>query len=571
MNFKEEFAKLLKNAFLKDANLEIDTILSNISIPPSLELGNYCYPVFVLSKIYKQPPTEIAKQILDKLNEMKQDIFVFSFVGGYINAKINDDIFFKNTITEVLFQDKNYGKIKKDKKTEYVIDTFNVNPLKALHIGHLRNAVVGHSISKIIEYTGDKPLPVSYGGDVGTHVAKFYWYYSKYLENKTIPKKDVSRWFGNIYISATKLLSENPNYKDEIDAIQSKMLTDTKIQEEIKILASYSKEANMKVKDELGINLVGNIYESQSEQKFLEIKDKLFLDHKDLFTESDGAIIADLSDYKLGVVVLIKNNNAPLYASKDIGLVTIKKEMFPSANNFLYVVGSEQDHYFKQLFKLFSFIYPSTNHEHISHGLVNLESGKMASREGGSVLYEDFRDKLFEKTESILKDNNLEIDKDIINAISFGTINFEMLKVGLNKTIVFDINKALDLNGDSAVYIQYTGVRAKSIFKKANENVILKDLDFLENADLEIEERVLLNLISSFKEKLILARKDYRPNIIANYLLDLSHAFNKFYSSCQVLHSDDLLKKKRLLITKCYIITLINASELLGIKIPEKM
>ena len=150
MNFKEEFAKLLKNAFLKDANLEIDTILSNISIPPSLELGNYCYPVFVLSKIYKQPPTEIAKQILDKLNEMKQDIFVFSFVGGYINAKINDDIFFKNTITEVLFQDKNYGKIQKDKKVEYVIDTFNVNPLKALHIGHLRNAVVGHSISKII-------------------------------------------------------------------------------------------------------------------------------------------------------------------------------------------------------------------------------------------------------------------------------------------------------------------------------------------------------------------------------------------------------------------------------------
>jgi arginyl-tRNA synthetase len=571
MNFKEEFAKLLQNAFLDSTNLDLENIINNITRPPSIDLGNYCYPVFVLSKSYKLPPNEIAKQILENLNKQEQNIFKFSFVSGYINATIEDFVFTKEIIAKVLENGTNYGKVTNPKKTEYVIDTFNVNPLKALHIGHLRNAVTGQAISKLLEYTGDLPIAVSYGGDVGTHVAKFYWYYTKFLENKTIPKEDLSRWFGNIYISATKLLSEKPEYKEEIDLIQSKLLVDEKLKEEIKVLANYSKKANQKIAEELNLNLKENIYESQSESKFLEIKDKLFSDHKEIFTESDGAIICDLSDYKLGVLVLIKNNNAPLYASKDIGLVKIKQELFPTANNFLYVVGSEQEHYFKQLFKLFSFIYPNTNHQHISHGLVNLTSGKMASREGGSVLYEDFRDSLNKKTKSILEENNLEIDQDIIDAISFGTIKFEMLKVNLNKTIVFDINKALDLNGDSAVYIQYTGVRAKSIFKKSEEDVSLKDLELLTNTPLEKEEKILLNLLSLLKEKIVLARKDYRPSVIANYLLDLSHAFNKFYSSCQVLHTDKNIKLKRLLITKAYIITLNNACDILGIKIPERM
>lgn len=571
MNFKEEFAKLLKNAFLDCTNLDLENIINNITKPPTIDLGNYCYPVFVLSKIYKQPPNEIARQILDNLNKQEQNIFKFSFVSGYINATIEDFIFTKEIISKVLEQENTYGKERSKESIEYVIDTFNVNPLKALHIGHLRNAVTGQAISKLLEYTGDKPIPISYGGDVGTHVAKFYWYYTKFLEDKTIPKKDVSRWFGNIYISATKLLSEKPEYKEEIDLIQSKILVDEKIKEEINNLANFSKKANQKIAEELDLDLKANIYESQSEQKFLEIKDKLFSEHKEIFKESDGAIICDLSDYKLGVLVLIKNNNAPLYASKDLGLVQIKQELFPTANHFLYIVGSEQEHYFKQLFKLFSFVYPNTNHQHISHGLVNLSSGKMASREGGSVLYEDFRDSLFEKTKSILEENNLEIDQDIINAISFGTIKFEMLKVNLNKTIVFDINKALDLNGDSAVYIQYTGVRAKSIFKKSGEEVSFKDIEILTSTNLEKEEKILLDLISSLKEKITLARKEYRPSVIANYLLDLSHAFNKFYSSCQVLHTDKNIKLKRLLITKAYIITLTNACDILGIKIPERM
>jgi arginyl-tRNA synthetase len=188
MNFKEEFAKLLQNAFLDSTNLDLENIINNITRPPSIDLGNYCYPVFVLSKSYKLPPNEIAKQILENLNKQEQNIFKFSFVSGYINATIEDFVFTKEIIAKVLEKGTNYGKVTNPKKTEYVIDTFNVNPLKALHIGHLRNAVTGQAISKLLEYTGDLPIAVSYGGDVGTHVAKFYWYYTKFLENKTIPK-----------------------------------------------------------------------------------------------------------------------------------------------------------------------------------------------------------------------------------------------------------------------------------------------------------------------------------------------------------------------------------------------
>lgn len=568
MDYKKDFAKIIHN-ILDDSNFTIKDVENLVLVPPSRDLGDLSFPCFQFSKVYKKSPLEISKSLFSKLPESK--IFIFSEVNGYINARIDDSFLLKETISEVINKKEKYGSLNIDNK-QYVIDTFNANPLKTLHIGHVRNIVTGDFVSKILKKVGADPKPVSYGGDIGTHVAKWYWYYKKLTDQeKIIPLKDVSKWFGNIYIKAGLLLETNKEvYKQEIDDLQVEIMNNPSLQQEIKGLAIKSHQAYMNIGQELNCLVDGSFFESDTEKRFFEIKEEVFSKHKGVFIESEGAIVADLKDESLGNFILIKQNGAALYGAKDLGLVSLKKERYPSCNDFLYVVASEQDFYFKQLFKLFTFIYPLTNHTHINHGLINTSEGKMKSREGESFLYEDFRDSLFEGVKAKLIENALEIDDTIIRDISFGVIKFEMLKTNLNKTIVFDISSALDFQGDSSPYVQYSGVRAKSILKKSNsENISLEKLN--PSYLLEKEEVLLALKVNDYKEKVFLAYTGFKSHVIVNYVLELSHIFNKFYTTCPVLVEDENTKNTRLLLIKAFLITLENSLNLLGIKVPEKM
>lgn len=565
IDFKEKFASYI----LKITNKEISEIYKTIEEPPDFNLGNLSFPCFSLAKELKKSPIDVSKEIVEKLKIEKQDLFDFIAIGGYVNIKIKPETLYKETISQVLEKKSNYGKSEKTIKEQYVIDTFNANTFKTLHIGHLRMIVGGDSISRLLSFSGYDPKPVYYGGDVGTHVAKWYWHYLQLpKEKQAIPKENLAKWFGEIYIAAGEKAEKDQNSTKEIDDIQKQILSDKNLQENIAKLRDVCYQAYMQVKDELKVELVDKIFESETENKFLEIKDVFIKEHSDIIRVSEDAVIADLKDKKLDVLVLIKKNGAPLYGAKDIALVQIKKQRFPKCNHFIYIVGSEQDFYFRQLFSMFSVIYPETTHEHISLGMVNLITGKMASRAGGMVLYEDIRDQLREKVKAVLTENGLEHDKEIIDKIVFGTIKFEMLKIGFNKTFVFDINSALDLQGDSSVYIQYSGVRAKSILRKANFKEISKTPN---PVNLEEDEKKILSLIMQFPNKVEYACKERKPNIIASFCLDLSHAFNKFYGNCQVISENKALQEQRLALIKAYLQCLENATWLLGIEIPEKM
>lgn len=568
MDVKNDFGDILSKVLKEITKQEI---LSVIETPPEITQGDYSFPVFSLSKIYKKKPQDIAEEITTTLKNISQDKYEFTSISGYVNLKIKDKYLFKQLITEVFKAKEKYGFLNNDSKT-YVIDTFNVNPLKTLHVGHLRNIVTGESINRLLKNINQDSKPVFYSGDVGTHVAKWYWYYKKQnLSLKDVPKENKSKWFGQIYLSATKEEKEDEKNKQEIDDLQKQILTNKELQEEIKKLRDLSVQSYFEVAKELDVYLDDNLFESQSEQKFLEIQEDLKKKYSDIIYENEDALIADLKSKNLDVLVLVKQNGAPLYGAKDIGLVLLKQEKYPLAHEFLYVVGSEQTHYFKQLIELFKTIYPNTQHKHIAHGTVNLGSVKMASREGALVLYEDFRDLLFTKVKEKLKENDLEADEEIIKDIAFGTIKFEMLKLSLNKTLDFSLEDALDLQGDSSVYVQYSGVRAQSILRKVKEEVSLESLSNINNFELTLEEKALLSLINSFKEKAVFAAKEYKPHVVVNHCLLLARAFNKFYGSCVVLSDDKEQQTKRLLITKAYLITLKNALHLLGIKVPKKM
>ncbi len=571
MNIKNKFCELLESVILKEV-LSKEEIYNLIEYPPEIEQGDYSFPTFSLAKAYKKPPVDIAKEISDNLSSVSQDLFEVSCLSGYVNVKIKDELLFKETISKVFTEKETFGSLTKEQPKTIVIDTFNVNPLKTLHVGHLRNIVTGESINRLLRFVGENPKPVFYSGDVGTHVAKWYWYYKKNnLGLKDVPEKNKSKWFGEIYLSAGKKLKEDKEYEKEVDDFQKKILVDKNTQKEIKTLRDVSVESYFEVAKELDVYLDSNIFESQSEQKFISVQKDLREKYKDVIYEDEGALIANLKNKQLDVLVLVKQNKAPLYGAKDISLVLLKQEKYPDVESFLYVVGSEQKRYFEQLFGLFEIIYPNTKHYHVAHGTVNLGSEKMASREGSLVLYEDFRDLLHTKVLDKLKENNLETNQQIINDIAFGTIKFEMLKLSLNKTLNFSMEDALDLQGDSSVYIQYSAVRAQSILRKIENKVCLEDLQEIGDIQLTKEEKSLLSLITMFKEKVVVSAKEYKPHVVANHCLLLARAFNRFYGSCVVLCEDKNLQTKRLMLTKAYLITIKNALNLLGINVPEKM
>ncbi|HPC09887.1 MAG TPA: arginine--tRNA ligase [archaeon] len=567
MDYKEEFANILFNCL--NQQITIQKIKDNIEIP-SNNIADLAFTTFFLAKIFKKNPKDIAEDIIKNISKNSFEQFDIWNINGYVNLKIKPEILAKQTIEKIITLGKNYGKTDIEKK-QYVLDEFNLNPLKTFHVGHLRMAAIGNSIYRIYAFMDQNIKPIYYGGDIGTHVAKWLWYY-KSLDNQKqkIPDTNKSKWFGEIYMSAEKKYSEDPNAEKEIEKLQQELINNNELQQELKKLVKESFQGYLEIAQELGITLEKYIFESQAEKKFLEIKNTLLNNYKNIIYESDGAIIADLKKYELGILVLVKSNGALLYGAKDIGNLLIKKETYPECTNYLYVTDYRQEHYFKQLFKLFELLFPETTHIHISHGTVSLTSKAiLKSREGNIILYEDFKQALQKKIKEILKEHNLENDNTTINILMLGIINFEMLKLNTHKNLIFNIDNALDLNGDTAPYIQYSGVRAKSILKKINEEHT--KIDNIKIKNIQEEEINLIKKMNELPETVLTAMKEFKPNVIANYAIELAHTYNKFYDKHIILCDDQDTQKFRILLTKSFLITLENALYLLNMKIPEKM
>ena len=444
------------------------------------------------------------------------------------------------------------------------MDVFQPNPFKPFHIGHIRNAVLGESIRRILDFQGKKTIAVSYMGDVGTHVARWLWYYDKFYKGK-IPKENVSKWAGEVYAEATRKVAEKEEYEEEVKEV-NKQLDERNPQliEKWKKIRELCLKDFWKIKDELGIHLDDNFYESEVEEPGKETVEKLIKEGK--AKKSEGAIVADLEKYGLGTFLLLKSDGTALYSTKDLGLLELKRKRH-KFDKSIFIVAEEQELYFKQLFKTMEiFKIPGwEKNVHVPYGLVTLKKGKMSSRFGTVILYEDFRDEMIKKVREILKDSDLDNKENVIRKVAFSAIKFSMLNIDNNKVIKFDWEQALDFEGKSGPYLQYSYVRTVNILKKAK----LKDFDAsLLKEDIE---RLLIKKIAQFPEIVKKSADQYSPSIITNYLFELSQDFNTFYQSLPVLKSEDKLKNARLKLVDTVRIILKNGLYLLGISVMDKM
>lgn len=556
---KKEVVKLLKGVIGADKLLEI---------PPDSKLGDLSLPCFNLSK----NPKSFAEDLKSKIKIPKNSIIKeVKTIGPYLNFFFNEGKLAELVVKQVTKEKEKYGNADKKKKT-VMVEYSNPNPLKGFHVGHLRNTALGAAYCKILEKAGYKVIRANYYNDTGSHVSKTLWAYNKFFKKKESTIKNKGEWVGKIYSDAVFKLKENPNYEKEVLEIQKKIDNkDKKWLFLLKKLKTWSIKEFDRIYTELGSKFDYIYYDKDFIVSGKDVVKKLEK-HK-LVEYEDGAPIINLEKYNLGKKPLLRSDGTALYITKDLAMAQKRFKDY-KLNKSVYVVGAEQDFYFKQLFKTLEILgFDKANQlYHLSYELVLDENmKKFSSRLGDAPLYSMLAEKAKEKALNQVKKKNPKLStkkqKELADKIAVGAMMYMMLNKSNNKRIPFDLDKALSYEGDTGPYLQYALVRANKIIKKAKTKPSFNNL-YLLNSESEYE---LIKKISSFSSTIEKAAELHSPHFIANYAYDLSKLFSNFYEQCPVIKAEDKIRKARLALVTAFVQTLKNNLDLLGIKEVEVM
>jgi arginyl-tRNA synthetase len=575
---KKVIAKLIFEA-LEEEKVEVskEEIENTLEIPPTSDMGDFAFPCFIVSKKMKIPPNEVALIIRQNIGSSSKKFQDIQTAGPYVNFFLDRKVLALNIISEIKKQKNKYGttsdlkKPLKDKlKTMVEFPSPNTN--KPLHLGHLRNMSIGESVSRILEFNGEKVFRANLNNDRGIHICKSMTAYEEFSEKlkKKDPKKEKIKpdhFVGEFYVLFNKKVAENP----DLEVAAHRMLRhweqgNKKTIELWKKMNSWALEGFQETYDRFGIKHDVTYYESELYKKGREI----ILDglKKGIFQQrKDGAVLADLKKEKLGEKVLLRIDGTSVYITQDLYLAKLKYEKY-NLDKSIYVVGNEQDYHFKVLFSLLKKLgFDSKNLYHLSYGLVELPEGKMKSREGTVVDADDILDQMQNLAKKELKKrakiSEKELDKKSL-IIALAAIKYMLLKVDTRKNMLFNPKESISFEGDTGPYILYTYARASSILRKLKKQMKIKYWEGLDKKEVE-----LIKKLQDFKKLSEKAYLELNPTIIANYAYQLAQIFNEFYHECPVIGSEK--EHFRINLVKCFRQVLKNSLDLIGIEPLEEM
>jgi arginyl-tRNA synthetase len=416
---------------------------------------------------------------------------------------------------------------------------------------------------------GYEVIPVSYINDFGIHTAKTIWNWQKNPEysQSTAPKGFL---LGKCYSEAAQKIGDDETAKAEVSElmkeIESRQGAGYKLWQETR---QWSIDYFQDVYNDLDIHFQDTFYESDLVDNGLKIKDELLA--RGLLKKSEGAIIADLEDYKLGVLPIIRSDGTALYPVADLALASYKFDKY-NLQESIYIVDVRQSLYFKQLFKLLELMGYKAKMTHLSYDFLTLKSGMMASRTGNVITYRDLMDEALSRTTEEIVKRHPDWSQDKINqvakALSVSAIKFEMIKVSSDKVITFDIVDALKFEGFTAAYLQYSGARMDSLLRKGD----LANLQDIEYGQLEtVKEFNLVVKLSQYNDAVKKAGISRDPSIIARYVFELAQDFNDYYHDTNIMKAEDKVKNARLGLVFGVQQVLKNAFVLLGLTYLEEM
>ncbi len=581
----EQEKSLLENQLLKfcqERSLPAEK-LEWRSIPFSGEWG-IAAPLFPLAAAdpARQLPVPLHAQALaEALRDSIQLPAGFSrmeAVRGYLNLYYETSAYARKVIGSVLASGSEYGRQQPAGKP-VMVEYSNPNTHKPLHVGHLRNVILGGSTCNILEASGKRVIRANYLGDIGLHVIKWLCNYEKYHAGEK-PGQDKTRWMGDLFAEADRRFASQEGFEAEVRAYFARWdARDPHILALWKETRDWSLDGFRQVYELLGEHFDRIYFESEVEEPGKAMVDQLIKSGLAEDGRPDLPVVVNL-DQILGtkeeyrVVIILRSDGTSLYATKDIPLAVLKFNEFDLEES-IYVVDVRQTLHIQQFRKILALMgYPWANKiHHLAYEIVNLPGNvTMSSREGTVVLLDDLIREATRRALDVVREKNPELEPtrmhEIAEAVALGAIKYPMLSRENTKMVTFDWESALDFNGQSAPYIQYAHVRANSILRKVGG---LPDGEPDYGKLTHASEVNLVERISRLPEEIQRAAKELKPNLLANYAYELAKSFNDFYNQCPVLGAEPDVRAARLALVAAARLCLGNTLRLLGIRAPEVM
>ena len=535
---------------------------------PSLkEFGDLAFPCFGLAKVEKRNPNDIAKNIQNKIKlDDDSTIGKVEARGGYVNFFFNYQKFTEKVLISV--SKRHPVQIKEN----ILVEFSQPNPVHSMHIGHARGTLLGESLCNIYEYLGHKVIRANLMNDLGLQVAKLVVAYEKWAKNKRIEGKP-DFWMWQYYVKFHEEAKKRPELEEEAREKLRKfeLLHDKKVEAVWKKVVKTVMKGFEETYEKLGIRFDVYFFESDYRKPGKMIVDKL-LERGFAFKTSEGSIVSKLVKYGIPDTVILRSDGTGLYMTSDFGLTIHKFEKY-NLDKSVWLVSTQQNLYFKQLFKLLELLGYGWAKEcyHFSFEHVRLEEGKMSSREGRAIMLDDVIAKLVEMAkEEVTKRNSKISEKEkqkLAEQIGIGALKYAITRIEPEKLITFDWKQMLSFDGNTGPYVQYAYTRCNSILKKAGKFQRLISLEKMNE-----DEKNLVSALGRFNEVVNDAADTMKPHIVCNYLYELTTALNNFYERCPVLKAESVeVKQFRLTLVSATRDVLKNGMSLVGMEAPEKM
>jgi arginyl-tRNA synthetase len=592
MTLQESLSQHIKQAFVTLYNTPLETVEFQAT-RKDFE-GDITVVTFSMLRTIKMNPAQLGEDLGAYLSEYVDEVVSYNVVKGFLNLVLSEAYFM--TFFQTVCANPSYGFVKPSMDQAMMVEYSSPNTNKPLHLGHVRNNLLGYSVAEILKASGKKVYKTQIINDRGIHICKSMVAWQRYGNNETPESTGLKgdKLVGNYYVKFDQV------YKEEIRDLEAKGLSADEAKAQAPILleaqemllkweagdtavVSLWEQMNAWVYagfevtyNALGVNFDSYYYESQTYllgKSFIQegLQSGVFIQ------KEDGSVWCDLTPDGLDEKIVLRADGTAVYMTQDIGTAIQRLKDFPDVGGMVYTVGNEQDYHFKVLFlilKKLGFDW-AKNLTHLSYGMVDLPSGKMKSREGTVVDADD----LIVEMASTAKDISQELGKlegysesekaETYSTIGLGALKYFILKVDPKKRILFDPQASVDFQGNTGPFIQYTYARIQAILRKSPLET--KGDISLEYA-LHDKEKSLLKQLQLFPEVIQQAAANYSPALVANYAYDLVKEFNSFYQNVSILGADNTSEIRfRVQLSQAVATTIKNAFSLLGIQVPERM
>ena len=558
--------------------------------------GHYTLVTFPLLRISKKKPEETAQEIGDALIKDSTIIESFNVINGFLNLSLSSSVWIE--LLENINNNPEYGvQTPADDAPLFMVEYSSPNTNKPLHLGHIRNNLLGHSLSEILKANGKRVVKTNIVNDRGIHICKSMLAWQKWGNNETPESsgKKGDHLIGDYYVlfdqkhkaeqaelqarglSKEEAEAQSPLMNEAREMLLKWENNDTETVKLWKMMNNWVYEGFDETYKQLGVTFDKIYYESDT---YLVGRDRVLKGLEDgiFYKKEDNSIWADLSEEKLDHKLLLRSDGTSVYMTQDIGTAKLRFDDYP-LDTMIYVVGNEQEHHFKVL----SAILDKLGYEfgkglvHFSYGMVELPDGKMKSREGTVVDADELMEEMIETARETsnelgkLDGYTAEEAEEVSRMVGLGALKYFILKVDPRRNMTFNPEESIDFNGNTGPFIQYTHARIQSVLRKAAEQKIEIPTK-IGLVDLSEKEEGLVQMLATFPQVIAQAAEEYNVSLVANYIYDLVKEYNQFYHDLSILgEKNEALKAFRLMLSKNVALTIKKGMLLLGIDVPNRM